>query len=162
MSLHQRDSGIRVTAANLGDVTDPVVDTDPYLTVLEDLLVRTEFASGNDATAATGDDKVSKAFMAGQVVRTSQILAMFTQASITTVSPVSGPAVGGTAISIFGTGLDGVTGGTLGGTALTSVVVVNPRQVTAVAPAHAAGLVALVLTDDAGSAPLAGAFTYTA
>lgn len=159
MSLHQKDSGTRVTLAGIGTVTDDVADADPYLQVLEDLVERTEFSGGSDATAATGDDKVQLAFRAGQVVRTSEITDKLTAASVDALDPVTGAAAGGTAVEATGEGLDGVTGVTLGGTACTSVVVVDPRTVTFVTPAKTAGTYNVVFTDDSGTVTLTAAFT---
>lgn len=72
MSLH-RANGTRVTSSTLDSLVTAIVDPDPYVTVNERLVVRTEFSGGDDATGATGDDKVATAFQAGQKVRKSQI-----------------------------------------------------------------------------------------
>lgn len=77
------------------------------------------------------------------------------------MSPSTGYTAGGLAITISGYNLQGVTGGTLGGSALTSVVAVNSTTVTAVTPAHVVGLVDLVLTNAHGTKTLPNAFTYT-
>ena len=76
------------------------------------------------------------------------------------VSPNSGYTAGGTAITITGENLQSVTGGTLGGVALTSVVAVDSQHVTAVTGAHAAGAVDLTLTNAVGSGTLTNAYTY--
>src|SRR5258708_7723067 len=82
--------------------------------------------------------------------------------TVTGVSPNSGPAAGGTAVTITGTNF--VTGATvtLGGTAATSVVVVNASQITATTGEHAAGAVNVVVTNpDTQSGTLANGYTYT-
>ena len=79
---------------------------------------------------------------------------------VTAIAPTAGVAAGGTALTITGVGLTGATGGTLGGAALTSFVVVNPTTITAVAPAHAAGLVSLVINHPSGNKTKANAYTY--
>jgi xanthine/CO dehydrogenase XdhC/CoxF family maturation factor len=162
MSLHQKDSGTRVTAANLTDVTDVPTDDDPMLVVTEDLVQRREYPNGgtSDATAATADDYQTKAFRAGQRIRRSELLAMLTAATVTGVAPATGGTGGNTNVTITGTGLDGVTGVTFGGTAATAVTVVDPRTVTCTTPAHAAGAVAVVVTDDAGAVTRPNGFTY--
>lgn len=76
------------------------------------------------------------------------------------ISPSSGLIGGGTAISITGNNLQDVTAGTLGGVALTSIVVVTSQHITAVTGAHVAGLVDLVLTNPTGSETLSNAYTY--
>src|SRR5712692_2418408 len=83
--------------------------------------------------------------------------------TVTTVSPSSGPAAGGTAVTITGTNF--VTGATvtLGGTAATNVVVVSATQITATTPAHAAGAVKVVVTNqDTQAGSLTNGFTYVA
>ena len=80
---------------------------------------------------------------------------------ITLITPSSGPAAGGTPVSIAGTNF--VTGATvaMGGTAATSVVVVNATRITAKTGAHAAGTVNVTVTNP--SAPvgtLSNGFTY--
>ena len=77
---------------------------------------------------------------------------------------VDGDAAGGTAVEITGVGFSvgraASTAVTFGGTAATSVVVVSDTVITCVTPAHAAGAVAVVVTNSNGSHSLADAFTY--
>ena len=82
--------------------------------------------------------------------------------TVTTISPSSGSASGGTAVTITGTGF--VAGATvsLGGTAATGVTVVNSTSITATTAAHAAGTVNVVVTNtDGQSGTLSGGYTYT-
>jgi hypothetical protein len=94
--------------------------------------------------------------------------ATYTVAAAPTISsppigPASGPALGGGTITISGTGLpttaNSITA-TLGGTALTSVTPMSSTAFTAVVPAHAPGLVNLVVTTAAGPQTITGAYTY--
>ncbi|MEY3142913.1 MAG: hypothetical protein RLY21_1406, partial [Planctomycetota bacterium] len=80
---------------------------------------------------------------------------------ITTVTPGSGPLVGGTSITIKGWNLSGATGVTVGGNPATSIVVVNGTTVTAVTPPGALGASTVVVSTSFGSAVASGAFTYT-
>jgi len=83
--------------------------------------------------------------------------------TLSAITPNSGSASGGTAVTI--TGANFATGATvtIGGTAATGVTVVNATSITATTPAHAAGAVDVVVTNpDARSGTLTGAFTYTA
>ena len=80
--------------------------------------------------------------------------------TLTTVSPSSGPASGGTGVTLTGTGLTSATSVTFGGTAASSVNVVNSTTVTAVTPAHATGAVDVVITTSSGSATLTNGYTY--
>lgn len=82
---------------------------------------------------------------------------------ITSVTPSSGPAAGGTTLHAIGTGFTGTTGATLGGTAVTSFTVVDDTHLTVVAEVHAAGLVNLVVTNGTGpSTTGTGVYTYVA
>lgn len=83
--------------------------------------------------------------------------------SVAAAAPRTGPIEGGTLVTITGSGFaDGATV-TFGGTAATSVVVASADLIRAVAPAHAAGVVDLVVTnDDSQAGALSGGFTYTA
>ena len=80
--------------------------------------------------------------------------------SISSVTPNVGPTAGGTAITIAGTNLTGTLSVTIGGTAATSVSVVNASMVTAVTPAGTLGAKAVSLTTPYGTATANGAFTY--
>jgi hypothetical protein len=81
------------------------------------------------------------------------------------LSPNQGPNTGGTAVTITGSAFvsGGSLGVTFGGTAATSVNVVNPTTITCVTPAHAIGLVDVVLTNGDGQQTTAfNAYTYNA
>jgi hypothetical protein len=76
------------------------------------------------------------------------------------VSPNTGLAAGGTAVSIVGEGLIGSTGVTFGGSAATSFVVVSDALLTCVTPAHAAGAVNVVVANPRGNVTVTGGYTY--
>lgn len=80
--------------------------------------------------------------------------------TIDTVSLSSGPASGGTGVTLTGSGFTGATSLTFGGTAATSLNVVSSTSVTAVTPAHATGAVDVVITTPSGSATKTNGFTY--
>jgi hypothetical protein len=83
--------------------------------------------------------------------------------TVSGVNPTSGPAAGGTSITISGTGFAAGATVTLGGAAATSVVVSNSTTITATTPAHAAGIVDVVVTNSNGqSGGKLNAFTYDA
>ncbi len=85
--------------------------------------------------------------------------------AVTGLTPPSGPTAGSTSVVITGTDLTGATAVTFGGTAATSFVVDSGTQITAVAPAHAAGLAEVVVTTLGGDSPIAGTandYTYVA
>jgi hypothetical protein len=83
--------------------------------------------------------------------------------TVNAVSPTTGPAAGGTSITISGTGFISGAAVMLGGSAASGVTVVNPTTITATTPLHASGVVTLVVTNpDTQSATCAGCFTYVA
>jgi|GEM_PF-379292 len=83
--------------------------------------------------------------------------------AVSSVSPTSGSTVGGTSITITGTGFLANATVSIGGTLASSVSVVNSTTITALTPAHAAGTVNVVVTNtDGQSGTKAGAFTYVA
>jgi hypothetical protein len=79
------------------------------------------------------------------------------------VSPTTGLAAGGAALTISGAGFTGATGVTVGGTAATAVTVVNTNTITCTAPAHAAGAVDVRVTTPKGVSANTAAdnFIYT-
>jgi glucose/arabinose dehydrogenase len=83
--------------------------------------------------------------------------------TVSGVAPSSGPAAGGTAITISGTGfLSGATV-SVGGTAATGVSVVSSSSITATAPAHAGGAATVKITNSDGqSSSQTVSFTYNA
>jgi hypothetical protein len=81
--------------------------------------------------------------------------------TVSSISPATGDAAGGTAVTITGTGF--LAGATVkfGGVSATNVSVVNSTSITATTPAHAAGKVDVVVTNtDTKSATLTQGFTY--
>ncbi|MEO8094915.1 MAG: IPT/TIG domain-containing protein [Pseudolysinimonas sp.] len=81
--------------------------------------------------------------------------------TITGMVPDNGPESGGTAVTITGTGFTGASGVTFDGVPATSVVVVNSTTITAVSPAHAAGLVGVVVQHPTNGNSIPFDFTYT-
>lgn len=81
--------------------------------------------------------------------------------TITTVSPSSGPTSGGTGVTITGTNFSSTDSVTFGGVDA-PFAVVNATTLSVVTPPGAAGAVNVVVTNPAGSATDANAFTYVA
>ncbi len=83
--------------------------------------------------------------------------------TVTGISPTSGPLVGGTVVTITGTGFTGATAVKFGTTAGTSLTVNSATQINITSPAGAAGTVNVTVTTPAGTsaASSAGQFTYT-
>jgi hypothetical protein len=83
--------------------------------------------------------------------------------TVTSITPNTGTANGGTSVTITGTGF--LTGATvsLGGTAATGITVVSATSITATTPAHAAGAVTVTVTNaDAQNGSLTNGYTYSA
>lgn len=99
-------------------------------------------------------------FKAGQVVRKSEIDFLYQLGTIASISPATGPAAGGTPVTIRGTRFSGATGVTFGGTAATSFVRVNDTTITCVTPAKTAGAYDVVVLDDGGNLTLEDGYTY--
>lgn len=88
-----------------------------------------------------------------------------TPPAVSSVSSNVGPIGGGQAVTVTGTGFTGaslsnVSSVTFGGTAATSIVVVNDTTITCVTPAHAAGAVNVVATNTYGSGTGTNVYTY--
>ncbi len=82
--------------------------------------------------------------------------------TITSISPVTGSAAGGTTITILGTDFTGATAVTIGGVAASSFTVVNSTTITAITPAHAAGAASVEVTTATGTNVANSLFTYAA
>lgn len=83
--------------------------------------------------------------------------------AIASIDPTSGPDSGGTAVTIYGSDFTTV-GATLvafDGLAATSIVVVDATTITCNTPAHPAGVVDVMVTNDFGSDTLSNGYTYT-
>ncbi|NUT90897.1 MAG: IPT/TIG domain-containing protein [Saccharothrix sp.] len=100
-------------------------------------------------------------FHAGQEVPETEINALFTTATVTSISPATGPAAGGTVVTIDGTNLAGTEGVTFGGTAGTAFKRLSNTRVQVTTPAKAAGAYNVVVQDDAGNVTVNNGFTYS-
>jgi formylglycine-generating enzyme required for sulfatase activity len=76
---------------------------------------------------------------------------------ISSVTPIEGSVLGGTEITINGSGLSAVT---VGGAPCTNVTVVSPRQIRATTPPGQVGSAEIVVTAAGGSETAAEEFTY--
>lgn len=159
MGLYTAD-GSRITraafpAANAAD-PEMVVTADVYSTKPFDQGTRP--AHSRDG-APQGSIR-TLLFKAGAVLRKSQIDGLFPPATVETISPATGPAAGGTVVTITGTGLDGITDVKFGGAAGTDIKTLSSEKIRVAAPASAAGAVDIVVNDDSGPITKVGAFTY--
>jgi hypothetical protein len=85
-----------------------------------------------------------------------------TTPTVTALNPAAGKAAGGTSVTVTGTGFLTATGVSFGGTAGTSLVVVSDTSLTIVSPAHAIGVVDVLVTNSTGTSTnvVADNFTY--
>lgn len=79
---------------------------------------------------------------------------------VTSVTPNSGLAGGGTPVTISGSGFTGATAVSFGGAPATSVVVVNDTTITATTPARNPGPVEVFVTTAEGTGVLVDGFLY--
>lgn len=128
--------GTAGTAVTVGSDTSLTVTAPAHVAGVVDIVVTTPFGSSVN-TAADNYTYSNAPFVLG-------------------VSPATGPTAGGTVVTITGTGFTGATAVTFGGTAATSFIVTSSTQITATAPAHAAGTVNVVVTGPDGSSPTGG------
>lgn len=140
------------------------------------LMPATSFTFVNDTTvtavapshaAGTVDVTVTNADGTSTVVAGDQFT-FLSAPTVSNVSPVSGPTTGGTVVTVTGTGFvtgPGNTSVSFGGTPSTSVAVASATQLTALAPARAAGAIDIRVTTAGGTSaatPLTDTFTYVA
>jgi hypothetical protein len=81
-------------------------------------------------------------------------------ATITSITPSTGPIAGGTLVTIIGTGFAGASAVIIGGSTATGLTVINSTAVSVTTPSHAAGAVNVVITTPNGTATGTNAFTY--
>lgn len=79
---------------------------------------------------------------------------------ISSITPAAGPELGGTTVTISGSGLTAADGVSFGGVAAASYSVNSDTEITAVTPERAAGAADVVVTTEAGNAVAAGGFVF--
>jgi hypothetical protein len=138
-----------------GTVLESVAETDPQIRVKVNVYRDTPYDNVDYPTQMK-----QLAFRAGQIIRQSKWDAEFTAPTISGITPAVGPAAGGTAVTVTGTGF--TTGATVavGGTAGTSVVVVSDEKLTFATPAKTAGAYDVTVTTAGGTATEEDGFTY--
>jgi hypothetical protein len=113
------------------------------------------------APAGTGQVNVKVTNAAGE--STSTATYTYSVPTITSLSPTSGVAAGGTSVTITGTnflGVAGAAGVKFGATNATSYVVNSATSITAVAPAGTTGDVNVTVTNPAGESTSTATYTY--
>ncbi len=84
--------------------------------------------------------------------------------AVSAVSPSSGPAAGGTVVTVSGTGFTGATSVVFGNVAGTSLTVLSDTSLTVTSPAEGAGQINVHVITPSGRSPVVGTdlFTYAA
>ncbi|MYW67142.1 hypothetical protein GTY65_24185 [Streptomyces sp. SID8379] len=149
-----KENGTRITKAAF----PAAAVTDPPKRITENIYQTEPYGPGDGRPEGSRRHLL---YEAGDVVPQSVIDRLFTAATIATTSPATGPAAGGTLVTITGTALDGVSAVNFGSTAGTSLQIKSATQLTVKAPAGSAGAVNVVLVDDAGNITKSGGFTYS-
>lgn len=148
------------------EVTQATFLTAPYTTVVaqpnkytvnQTIYERNPFPGHKRAVHGSKDQRVK--YSAGAVITQAELDALFTEGTFASMTPTTGPAAGGTAVTINGTGFTEATGVTFNGVAATNFVVVSDTQITCTSPAQAAGARAVVVQMAAGNVAC-GNFTY--
>ena len=80
---------------------------------------------------------------------------------VTAVSPATGPAAGGTLVTVSGAYFTGVTAVDFGATPATDFEFISATKISAIAPAHAAGTVQVQVTTPNGASADTAADNYT-
>lgn len=90
------------------------------------------------------------------------ILPLLSRPSVTSLTPQAGTTSGGTSVTITGTEFQPGATVRFDASPATDVVVVSSTTITAATPSHAAGIVAVSVTNaDGQTGSLSGAFTYS-
>jgi hypothetical protein len=150
----QKADGTTYTKAAL--IAAATTDTVTYYTLDQDVYWVRRYVNAQGSTA---DEKTLK-WAAGTRVPSADLDVAYPAATFTSITPATGPAAGGTATVIRGTNLRGVSGVTIGGVAGTAFSVISDTEIHVTTGAHAAGVVNVVLADDAGPVTATGAYTY--
>jgi autotransporter passenger strand-loop-strand repeat protein len=126
--------------------------------------VATIDSTGKATTETTGSTTIT-ASVGGVSGSTTLTVSPVAAPTVTKLDPSSGPATGGTTVTITGTNFTGATGVSFGGKAAQSFKVVSATKITASAPAGTAGQSADVTVTTAGGTSATSAadkFTFTA
>lgn len=130
--------------------------TDTPMRITEDVYYSEPYGPGDGQPEGS---KRHLLYQAGTVVPQSVIDRQFTAATITSVTPATGPAAGGTTVTVRGTNLDGVSAVNFGAAVGTELRITSATQLTVKTPAGT-GAVNVVAADDAGNATKTSWFTY--
>ena len=98
--------------------------------------------------------------VAGLVVGNAIRISLRQLPMVNSLTPATGAAAGGTAVTIAGVGFTGATEVDFGTATATGVTVVSDMEITCTTPAHAAGVVAVSVKTPAGTPQKLKNFTF--
>ncbi|MCK9817524.1 putative Ig domain-containing protein [Pseudomonas sp. MAFF 302046] len=149
------------------DIDDPSYDgtqicLPPGLTLNPSPNSATTTLSGSPTTAGSYTFAVSLNDGLNQAGVATYILVVGASSTptLTSAAPNSGSTAGATSVVLTGTNLTGATAVSFGGTAASSFIVNSATSITAITPAHAAGVVSVAVTTPSGTTPPNTAYTY--
>ena len=79
---------------------------------------------------------------------------------VSSITPVQGPTIGGTVVTVTGSGFTGATAVNFGSNPGTGVTVTSPTTLTVISPPHSAGSVPVTVTAPSGTSSTSGTFNY--
>ncbi len=109
---------------------------------------------------AAGAVDVAVTTPGGTVIAVGGFIYTISPPVISSAAPNNGSTAGGTTVTITGSDLAGTTSVTFGGTSASSYTVISDTQLTAVTPAHAAGVADISVTTPSGTGILAAGFNF--
>ncbi|MEZ0371764.1 MAG: IPT/TIG domain-containing protein [Candidatus Sericytochromatia bacterium] len=134
------------TLVSVGSVSVPfTVDSDTQITF----------------TAPAGTVTVNITVTTAGGISNPQPIGFIRAPQVSSLSPASGPTTGGTSVTITGSNFTGATAVSFGATPATSFTINSNTQITAVAPAAAAGSVDVRVTGPGGTSLVVLADQYT-
>ncbi len=131
-----------------------------YQTAANSLNITGAIATGTHTITVQASDRRGRTF--GSKINLT-VVSSTTTLAVSNVAPSSGSTLGGTAVTIAGSGFQSGATVSFGGSAASGVTVVSATQLTATTPAHAAGGVSVAVTNTSGqSATLGNGYTFVA
>jgi hypothetical protein len=155
IGVRSTPAAIAVRSSNTTVVSVPSIVTIPAGSARAEIPVTSEGAGTATITATLPVDM-------GGASLTAHVTVAAKPPALTSVSPVTGPASGGTVVTVTGTELTPDCTLLFGGTAARNITFVSPTTITGVTRAHAEGAVEVAVSCAAGRASLRGAFVFVA
>jgi hypothetical protein len=160
VSLPEWGCWFRTDGHGLGDDPGYIQDIYNFVTNPADRVGYFNYFS--DDEAGDGNHSLSDGSFPNALGRFELLFGHPSPPTVTAVSPSSGTPAGGTTVTVTGTNLTGATAVAFGSVPATAVTVASASQLTATAPAEAAGTVNITVTTPGGTSAISSAdrFTY--